>query len=221
MAEVIDVIVPVYNNAEGLIRCVNSLDNQSIDRDLFKVVIVDDGSNEEIDTALFENYNLNIVFKRHKKNYGLPSALNTALEISSSRYFVRVDSDDFVHEAFLYCLLLSFVCDNSLAAVACDYKLVDEFENFISNESAREHPIGCGIMFKRTVLKKIGLYDTKFLLAEEIDFINRFNRYYSMQYLGIPLYRYTQHDKSLTSNSQEYDKFKNLAEIKKNATDAK
>lgn len=209
MAETIDIIIPVYNNREGLMRCLNSLDSQSLDKTLFKVVIVDDGSKERINKKLFDDFSIKIICAWHEKNLGLPSALNTALDLSHSRYFVRIDSDDYVHEDFLYCLLLSFTCDQSASGIACDYKIVDEFENPISTESAESNPIGCGIMFKRTILKKIGIYNPEFLLAEEIEFIARYNKFYKLKYLGIPLYRYTKHNKSLTSNVEEYDKFKN------------
>ena len=207
MAESIDIIIPVYNNQEGLIRCLNSIDNQTLDRSWFKVIIVDDGSTEKVSEEIFENYSLNITFKRHDQNKGLPTSLNTALGLSNSRYFVRIDSDDYVHEMFLSCLLLAFSCDNSTVAVACDYKLVDEFENHISNESSRENPIGCGIMFKRTILKKVGLYNPEFLLAEEVEFMARFKKHYKLKYIEIPLYRYTQHGNSLTSDVQRYEAY--------------
>ena len=130
MAQTIDVIIPVYNNEEGLIRCLNSLDNQKLEKSLFKVVIVDDGSASPVSKDAWNRFDLNVVFKRHQKNAGLPSALNTALKISNSRYFVRVDSDDYVHEMFLSCLLLAFSCDNSTFAAAVDYKMVDELEHW-------------------------------------------------------------------------------------------
>jgi glycosyltransferase involved in cell wall biosynthesis len=208
MAQIIDVIIPVYNNEEGLIRCLNSLDNQVLDRSLFKVVIVDDGSNPQLKPELWSRFDLNINFKRHKKNRGLPAALNTALDISNSRYFVRIDSDDYVHEMFLSCLLLAFTCDNSTFAAAADYKMVDEFENHIANVSSQENPIGCGIMFKRIVLKKIGMYNEEYLLAEEVEFMHRFTQYYKMKRIEIPLYRYTQRANSLTSDKAAYAKYK-------------
>lgn len=208
MAQIIDVIIPVYNNEEGLIRCLNSLDNQILDKSLFKVVIVDDGSKPQLKPELWNRFDLNIVFKSHKKNRGLPAALNTALKTSNSRYFVRVDSDDYVHEMFLSCLLLAFSCDNSTVAAAVDYKKVDEFENHLDNVSSQENPIGCGIMFKRIVLQKIGMYNEDFLLAEEVEFMHRFVQHYKLKRIEIPLYRYTQRSNSLTSDKAAYSAYK-------------
>lgn len=207
MAESIDVIIPVYNDKEGLLRCLNSLDNQKLDRDWFKVIVVDDGSQDPITLDIFEGYNLNIILDTHERNKGLPSALNTALSLSNSRYFVRIDSDDYVHEMFLTCLLLAFSCDHSTVAVACDYKLVDEYENHIKNQSFREKPIGCGIMFKRIILQKIGLYNTEFILAEEVEFMKRFTEHFSLKYIEIPLYRYTQRKDSLSSDKARYSSY--------------
>lgn len=42
----VSVIVPVYNDLEGIKKCLNSLFNQSIDRELFEIIVIDNGSTD-------------------------------------------------------------------------------------------------------------------------------------------------------------------------------
>ena len=50
----------------------------------------------------------------------------------------------------------------------------------------------------------MGLYNPEFLLAEEIEFMARFKKHYKLKYIEIPLYRYTQHVNSVTSDAQRF-----------------
>jgi glycosyltransferase involved in cell wall biosynthesis len=213
MSTLCDVLVPCFNDYEGVLRCLSSLRDQTLQPDKFKIIIVDDGSDEPLVStkvpSLFEDLNITLV--THQENRGLPTALNTALENSTSRYFVRIDSDDYVHKSFLEVLLLAFENDASLAAVATDYKVVDEYENLISIGRAKDYPIGCAVMFRRTILNEIGMYDTNMLLAEEIEFMQRFKARFELKHVEIALYRYTQRSGSLTSNKELYEAYKEKA----------
>ena len=57
--------------------------------------------------------------------------------------------------------------NKKLDAVACDYTLTDYKENPIEEKNCMNFPIGCGIMFRIQHLLEMGLYDEKFLYAEE------------------------------------------------------
>ena len=214
MRTLIDVIIPCYNDRASLIRCLRSLSMQSIGLDKFVVNIVDDGSDQEIESVLELVPTLNINFKKHKKNLGLPSALNTALDMSSNQYFVRVDCDDFVHECFLESFVWAFENKPNTMAIASDYKKVDTLERVISYHRAYDEPIGCGIMFRRVIINEIGKYDIEFLMAEDLDFLFRFKSKFQMEYLGICSYRYTQKAGTISTNKAEHESYKNLAHLK-------
>ena len=127
-----------------------------ISKDNFVVIIVDDGSKNSLSSNLQE-YDLDIRKYFHDTNLGLPAALNTALYNISTRFFVRLDADDYVHSKFLEILLLKFELDPETFAVSVDYKLVDELENTIAVRNSDEYPIGCGIAFRTEILRNIGL----------------------------------------------------------------
>ena len=200
----IDVIIPVFNEKKRLVRLLRSLNDQELDKELFTVIIVDDGSKDPVPDMREMFPKLNLTQKRHPKNLGLPSALNTALNLGSSRYFVRVDADDFVHSRFLDVLLLAHQNKPDAVAMAVDYKRVDEFENVLSYHSAEAEPIGCGIMFRRDILDSIGVYDENMLIAEDYEFMLRLRKKYDVVYIGICLYRYTLAENSLSSKKEAH-----------------
>ena len=208
MSVQVDVIIPVYNDAEGLSRCLTSLRDQKISKSIFKVIIIDDGSKDSPIAIIDEFLDLNVQFISHDTNKGLPAALNTGLSNSRSRYFVRVDADDYVHKGFLISMLWAFENNPETYAVAVDYKKVDELENVLSYHKARTDPIGCGIMFRRVILDVIGKYDESFRLAEEVEFMIRFKKHFKITHLESCLYRYTQKTGSLTSDGELYEQFK-------------
>lgn len=207
MTAKVTVIVPIYNSQKHLGRCLRSLDEQSLPKSDLQVILVDDGSDNPV-VVDQKRYGFGIKLIRHKENKGLPAAINTALNRCETRFFVRVDSDDYVHQSFLEIMLLVFFQNPSIWAVACDYKLVDIFENVISVENCQEQPIGCGLMLRTDVLIETGLFNPNFLMAEEIEFRQRLDRVCQVHRLPIPLYRYVRHENNMTNDKERYDHFK-------------
>ncbi len=112
----ISVIVPVYNTALYLRRCLDSLAAQTFS-DL-EILIVDDGSTDksaqiadEYATA-FDNFRV-----IHKANAGLPQARKTGVEASTGSYIGFVDSDDWI-EPDMYQALMS-LAETSKADIVC------------------------------------------------------------------------------------------------------
>lgn len=79
----ISVIVPVYNGATYLDKCLNSLLNQSID-DL-EVILVNDGSTDSSEKIIDKYvYSYSNIFKKiNKKNGGQGSARNLGISYST------------------------------------------------------------------------------------------------------------------------------------------
>ena len=126
----ISVIVPVYNREKFIGRCLRSLLSQSMGLNNFEILLVDDGSTDATN-KIYESFSDEIRIIKHKKNLGLPSALNTGIKKAKGRYVVRVDSDDYVNSEFLQILFL-FIAENpKYDAVACDYYIVNDREQTI------------------------------------------------------------------------------------------
>ena len=52
MTPLISVIIPVYNQEKWIGRCLRSLMNQSMDRDKYELIVIDDGSHDKSGYAL-------------------------------------------------------------------------------------------------------------------------------------------------------------------------
>ena len=89
----VTVVVPVYNTAAYLDRCVESLLGQSYG-DL-EILLIDDGSTDEspslCDAWAARDRRIRVI---HKENAGLGMARNTGIEAATGKAICFVDSDD-------------------------------------------------------------------------------------------------------------------------------
>lgn len=91
----ISVIVPIYNTSKFLVRCLDSILNQT-EREI-EVLLIDDGSTDNSKDICLEYCDKNSVFKYFfKTNGGLSSARNYGIERASGNYIFFLDSDDYL-----------------------------------------------------------------------------------------------------------------------------
>lgn len=93
--KLISVIVPIYNSAQFLHRCIDSIIAQSY-RDL-QIMLIDDGSTDN-SGIICDNYKLidNRIEVYHKNNGGAADARNCGLDHIRGEYVTFVDSDDYI-----------------------------------------------------------------------------------------------------------------------------
>lgn len=89
------VIVPIYNQENNLNRCLDSLISQ-YGNDI-EFILVNDGSTDNSLKICYEYAKKDKRFKIYsKKNGGLSSARNEGMKYANGKYFLFVDSDDFI-----------------------------------------------------------------------------------------------------------------------------
>ena len=154
----ITVLVPIFNQEKYIGRCLRSLLSQNYNENLYEIIVINDGSIDRTSYAL-DLFKGDIKIIKNKKNLGLPASLNLGIKKSKSEFIVRVDSDDYVNSNFLNVLKLYLEFNKNIDAVACDYLRINDKEKVLSRENCLKKPIGCGIMFKKKQLIKIGMYD--------------------------------------------------------------
>ena len=107
----LSVLVPVYNVADLLSRCVDSLLAQTYED--VRIILVDDGSTDDC-PAICDQYAEQDprVTSLHRTNGGLSAARNTGIdhvfsieEPSRGRYIAFVDSDDWVEPGYVESML--------------------------------------------------------------------------------------------------------------------
>lgn len=115
----ISVIVPVYNVADYLPECIESILGQSFCN--FELILIDDGSTDS-SGEICNQYKLkdSRIHVIHKINGGLSSARNTGIDAASGNFIAFVDSDDFVHEDYLS-VLYKLAGKYNADLVACSF----------------------------------------------------------------------------------------------------
>ena len=127
----LSIIVPIYNVAPYLRKCVDSLLAQ--DYDDYEIILVDDGSTDGsgaiADEILNANSQLPIANCQikvvHQPNGGLSAARNTGVEVAQGKYVMFVDSDDYLEPNVLGALMAQIERD-SLDVLRFRYQNVKE-----------------------------------------------------------------------------------------------
>ena len=131
----VSVIIPVYNQEMYIGRCLRSLLDQSLNKNNYEIIVVNDGSTDKT-FDIISGFGKYIKIINNKKNMGLPFSLNKGIKSSKGRFIVRVDSDDYVNKEFLNSLQMYLLYNNETNAVSCDYYLVDDKENIIKRKNS-------------------------------------------------------------------------------------
>ncbi len=113
----LSIIVPVYNVAAYIEKCIHSLQQQDISKDDYEIIIINDGSpdnSREVILRLMKQFN-NIVFI-DQINKGVSLARNAGMDRAVGKYFLFIDPDDYV-EPNSFSRVLS-TTDNQQAQIA-------------------------------------------------------------------------------------------------------
>ena len=115
----LSIIVPIYNVAPYLRKCVDSLLAQDISN--YEIILVDDGSTDDsgaIADELVHAFRLSPLASRlqlrviHQSNAGLSAARNTGIAAAIGDYILFVDSDDYLQPNVLGALMEQVERDN-------------------------------------------------------------------------------------------------------------
>lgn len=119
----ISVIVPIYNVAPYLTKCLDSIKNQTYQD--FEVLMIDDGSTDS-SAEIAKTYTTDNRFKYfYQKNNGQGAARNHGLDVATGDYVCFIDSDDFISQDYLE-VLLELLISHDADIVQCGVNRVWE-----------------------------------------------------------------------------------------------
>ena len=100
MSALISVIIPVFNSADRLSRCLDSILRQQYQE--WELILVDDGSTDD-SPIICDNYSLSDSRIRvfHRSNAGVSAARNYGILQSNGKWMCFVDSDDWLDPNYL------------------------------------------------------------------------------------------------------------------------
>lgn len=182
--KLISVIVPVYNAANDLRRCLDSLLRQTYTG--YEVLLINDGSTDHsgaICDAYAGTYEQFHVY--HIENGGVSAARNTGMEKSKGDYITFVDADDYVEDTYLSLLLPPADEDFSVCGVkilAPNGTVSIERIPATGNDGTPQRVINhqlvrtvWGKLFKRSVIRCEGIkFDVSLRIGEDTCFVLAF-----------------------------------------------
>ena len=120
----ISVIVPVYNTAQYLAKCLDSILNQTLEN--IEVIIVNDGSKDD-SQQIIDKYAVNDarIISISKENGGLSDARNVGIDAASGEFVAFIDSDDYI-DLSMFKRMIDLAEKHYSQIVMCDLVKVDE-----------------------------------------------------------------------------------------------
>lgn len=95
MEKKVSVIIPSYNSESSIVKCINSIKNQSYKN--IEIIIINDGSSDNTDTLCKEMVLSEPRIKYFKQeNKGVSASRNKGLELCTGEFILFVDSDDWI-----------------------------------------------------------------------------------------------------------------------------
>ena len=118
----ISVIIPAYNIAEYLPRCLDSIIDQTYKN--LEIIVISDGSTDKTNDIIkeYEKKDSRIVAVL-KENSGVSDTRNKGLDIATGDYIGFVDGDDYI-EPEMYEVLLNNALENNADISHCGYQMV-------------------------------------------------------------------------------------------------
>jgi len=97
----ISVVIPTFNRAKLLRTCLRSLENQTLDRNQYEVIVIDDGSQDSTKEVCLDFQSKILLKYIYQKNSGIAAAKNLGVFASKSPIVLFFDDDDIAEKNLL------------------------------------------------------------------------------------------------------------------------
>jgi glycosyltransferase involved in cell wall biosynthesis len=165
---IVSVVVPFYNTRTTLKDCLGSLLNQTYPKELFEIILIDDGSTdsgynvimEDVERALKNGFRIELI---HIKRTGPAGARNRGIALSKGNIIAFTDADCIVDNTWIE-NLVKFKGKN-LGGVYGETKTLTETPliwPLILVPAKGFKYTTCNIAYSKDVLAKVGFFDEKF-----------------------------------------------------------
>lgn len=215
MAVDVSIIICNHNNESYIGRAIRSCLNQSLNDRNYEVVVVDDASTDN-SMEIIECYRPFIEVITLEKNVGVAEASNIGIKAAKGQFIIRVDSDDYIKEHCLLFLSEILLNNHDIGFVYADHLRVDKNENVTERVVINTIDLlfrhGAGIMFRKSYMEALGLYDKNLRNAEDFDLLKRYLKNYDGYHLRLALYNYRQHDSNMTKDEEERKKWEQISD---------
>ena len=207
----IAVIIPTYNRADTLKKCIDSVNNQTVQ--LNEIIVIDDSSTDNTQSVL-KSYD-NITVSKTTKNSGAQVARNIGIKAAKSEWIAFLDSDDewLPDKIEKQLSILKSVNHNPFTLVHGDCIVRDKqgnmknwhLNNIEGNDVYRQLLSESGTFFpailtSKTALAKIGFLAEDIQAYQEWDTAIKLAKICSFYHIQEPLFIYNIKDDSISNN---------------------
>lgn len=128
--KLITIGIPFYNDSLYLDQAIKSVFNQSYTD--WNLILIDDGSSDgSLDIAKKYSYDSRVDIISDGKNKKLASRLNQIIEISNTKYIVRMDADDIMHTDRLLKQLKIMEENPAIDVLGSNAISIDQYNNIL------------------------------------------------------------------------------------------
>lgn len=198
----VSVVIPVYNRAHSICRAVDSALAQEEGAPAVNVIVVDDGSSDNLEAALAP-YKNKVRLLRHQTNAGAAAARNTGVMAATDEFVAFLDSDD----VWLPGKLSRQIAEMRAArwrASCTAYLLCHDGKRPLLSPRYGSGSLGLDdlvwgcfvspgttLVFERAVFDEIGPLFTELARLEDWDWLLRYCSRYPLGFVAEPLARIT------------------------------
>ena len=219
----VSVVMSLFNPDKPLLKkSIESLSNQSYTN--IEIIIIDDGMNAEdifFLKSLIEGKENFFVYK-NIKNIGLTKSLNIAISKSNGELIARNDADDISDKNRIEKQVNYFKKNKEVGVLGTWYSVFNDNDNDNDNERKYEYRYSndhnillemlfernpfchSSVMIKKDILKKLGGYNPKYKVSQDLDLWFRISKNYSLNILQENLVERYLSKKSISMSSKRW-----------------
>lgn len=219
----VSVVMSLFNPDKPLLKkSIESLSNQSYTN--IEIIIIDDGMNAEdifFLKSLIEGKENFFVYK-NIKNIGLTKSLNIAISKSNGELIARNDADDISDKNRIEKQVNYFKKNKEVGVLGTWYSVFNDNNNDNDNERKYEYRYSndhnillemlfernpfchSSVMIKKDILKKLGGYNPKYKVSQDLDLWFRISKNYSLNILQENLVERYLSKKSISMSSKRW-----------------
>lgn len=208
----ISIIVPVYNAAKHLDKCIKSIIDQTYQN--WELILINDGSSDRsgtiCDAYACTDHRIKVV---HQPNAGASRARNNGIKLAKGKFITFIDADDWIECNYLEKVKNLNPDNNTLIAYGISYDFTDSKQDFRFIPSADEillHGVVCAKVWPTEIIRHNNIFFEEGLHLHEdhVFFYEALN--YIERVIIIPhaLYHYMHYgERSLSRRLQTSDQY--------------
>lgn len=192
----VSVVVPVYNSAETLDKCVESIFQQTYPS-LSAIFINDASTDESLPKLLAWQEKIGadkVIIISNESNLGVTQSLNKGLQIAQGKYIARIDADDWWTEEKIEKQVKFLETHSQYRIVGCNYINIngtlqrkirmDTDDALIRKNIIRHNPFAHScVVYSTELIQQIGGYDEKVKYGSDYDLFLRmlpYSKFYNI-----------------------------------------